>query len=134
VAAPRYDEDITEELRAIWGVVKRAGVPRERPRPIPVPADMWLTLPPYGDATVPLPVYRDITGPLPVFRDASLGLPPLYQATAASLEWDPARLRPAGRHQRVFGTPASEAKPRRRGAGKHHRRVAKPDPADDSAA
>jgi O-antigen/teichoic acid export membrane protein len=55
-------------------------------------------------AIIPLPAVRDLTGPLPVYRESvlacqesvlacreSAGELPVYQATVASLRWDPAR-------------------------------------------
>jgi O-antigen/teichoic acid export membrane protein len=50
-----------------------------------------------ADSMAPLPAARDITGPLPSYRDSVLACPepvrklPVYQATVASLRWDPAR-------------------------------------------
>jgi O-antigen/teichoic acid export membrane protein len=83
--------DLTEELSAIWGVIDA---------PPDVRSDGPGRLPSTRDVPFPRPAYHDVTGPLPVFRDV-LGYPPsrqdlsvtspLYRATAASLNWDPAK-------------------------------------------
>ena len=83
--------DVTEELAAMWGVIDAPPDTRlDAPRMLPMSRDVPFPRPPYHDVTGPLPVFRDVLG-YPPSRQHPAVTSPLYRATAASMNWDPAR-------------------------------------------
>jgi len=79
-AAGAVPDNVTAGL-GIQG--KTAGLP-------PIPPDAWPARPTAFDTTGPLPLYRDIQGSFPPHRNSGTAQMPLYRATVASLQWDPA--------------------------------------------
>jgi PST family polysaccharide transporter len=84
-------EDVTEELSAMWGVT---GAPPNRrsggSSRLPTPQDLPFPRPAYDDLTGPLPTFRDVLESRPACQDPAV-TSPLYRATAASMNWDPAQ-------------------------------------------
>jgi PST family polysaccharide transporter len=80
----------TEELSATWGVVDAAhGMGFDRSGRLSTAQGMPFPRPGYHDVTGPLPVFRGVLEYPPYHQDPA-ATSPLYRATAASMNWDPA--------------------------------------------
>ncbi len=81
IAAPAADSDVA-------GAIGEVRYPAAAL--LPIPPDVWLSRPADIDTTGPLPLCREFAATFPALRDTDNVQVPLYQATVASLQWDPA--------------------------------------------